>query len=162
MRGLTILGLAGVTLLATGCITHEDPMQAGLPVDQSMVRSADTEIVEAAIVREATIYPHQFDAHSAELNDLGRRVVIVLGRHLETHGGRVSVRRGGVDSDLYGARLGSVLDAFEAEGLNRNQIVLEDVMPGGDGATSTGTLLMLQDMYAPPSGATTTITNPES
>jgi hypothetical protein len=97
-----------------------------------------------AILTQSTLHPYHFVVGAAELNELGWRDMEVLAAHFVAHGGTLSVRRGGVDEELYGARLKRVETALAAVGVEPGRVRVTDTLPGGNGITSERMLEVLE------------------
>lgn len=99
--------------------------------------------IAQGIISQGTLYPHHFEAGSAELNELGERDLSVLAGHLQKNPGPLNVRRGGAEDALYDARLASVRAQLEQRGVAIDTIELADHAQGGEGLVSERTLVIM-------------------
>lgn len=113
-------------------------------LNAGMIHWHQIEQVDAAIIREHTIYAHGFVTHRAELNEIGQRNVTVLARHFEKTGGSVNVGRGDASDDLYASRVDAVMNALTAAGVPRDLLMVDDGLPGGDGMHTEAVLRVLE------------------
>ena len=138
-----ILTLAGALALCSGCRAPAAQGSENRLVGASnmWITPAYAETaVQAAVIREHTLYAHHFERDGAALNQLGQRDVHWLAQHyLENPFGlpvSLNVRCAGVTEALYQRRLESVRAAFEQQGLDASLVAIEDGVPGGDGLAS--------------------------
>ncbi len=144
---VALLGLAGLVGLAACHSAPVNPADRTLTDHEHVVanywmvnNNLDTAI-RAGIISEHTLYPYDFVADSSALNPLGWRDLGVLARHYQdTHGGVLSVYRGGTASALYTRRVQAVTKALVAAGVARGQVTIVDQMPGGHGMASNTAL----------------------
>ena len=152
------LALLAAVLFAVGCessqSTEQRPRTRSEGVISDMHLSMNTANVHAfqlqqsenAIIRQHTLYPYHFVAHSAELNDIGKHEVHVLARHYMANPGPVNLNRGGEDDGLYEARIKTVLDAMTMHGVAADGIKVQEGLPGGDGYPSEQVVLVVERM----------------
>ena len=115
------------------CACADMPTGGSGPFAGDMLLGAS---MERALIAQSTLFPYHFQADAAELNELGRRDLLVLAAHLREHAGSLSVRRGGATPELHEARVRAVLAALVTAGVPRDAVALRDGLPGGDGTSS--------------------------
>lgn len=133
------LGVAVVCLslvLLAGCEESQRSYAGGQDLDQELVKTLNNAGVEAAIIREHTLYPYHFVSDGKELNELGERDFSVLAEHLQQYAGALNVRRGETRADLYEARVAHILEKLNEAGIETGRINVKDGMPGGTGMPS--------------------------
>ncbi len=130
-------------LTVAGC---ENPQRLpeGPAANAWLASSADNQQIANAIIREHTLYPYQFEADGAKLNELGARDIQVLIEHFRHAGGTLSIRRLDSPVELYRARVKEISDMLAAAGIARERVKIVDAMPGGQGMPSPDVVLMLQ------------------
>lgn len=101
--------------------------------------------VEAAVVRERTLYPHHFVDGRAQLNQLGMRDLGFLAGLFREEPGSLNVRRGSADDVLYQARLDTVRGELEVAGIDASMVDLGSGTPGGDGTSSARAIEILSE-----------------
>lgn len=130
----------GIICLACILLVGCNENQAGNPteknLDAELVNTLNNIGVENAIIAQHTLYPYHFVADGAGLNDLGQRDLMVLARHFKEHPGILNVRRGEEGSELYEARVASVLVRLKEAGVEAGRTRVADGMPGGPGMPS--------------------------
>lgn len=142
-----------------GKVKISDEMQ--LQADKEFVREPVEDQASQAVIRQRTIFEHEFEAGSAKLNSLGQRDVRILAGALRDAGGSISVRQGSASAELYAARRDTVRKALLAAGISNDRIRLDDASPGG-GGTGTSDALHIREriqkspMKPPPSTAAST------
>lgn len=133
------LGVAVVCLslvLLAGCEEGQRSYAGGQDLDQELVKTLNNAGVEAAIIREHTLYPYHFVSDGKALNELGERDFSVLAEHLQQYDGTLNVRRGETRADLYEARVAYILQKLNEAGIETGRISVKDGMPGGSGMPS--------------------------
>jgi len=159
--------LALATLAACGPATKSDPGKVKvsdemqLEADKEFVRQPFQDQATQGVLRQRTIFEHEFEAGSARLTSLGQRDVRILAGALREDGGSISVRQGSASAELYAARRETVRKALVAEGIATDRIRLNDAPPGGSGTGSVEALLVREriqksPMKPPPSTAAST------
>lgn len=140
MLRMTLLPVAMIAAAIAGCQSSNDPLPMPLyddtELDSGMVQRYFTEQIDSGIVRQRTIYSHHFVDQTAHLNELGRRDISVLARHYRQYGGSLHVRQGPTSNELYAVRLESIRAALAASGVSKDQVVIDDGLPGGDGLSA--------------------------
>jgi hypothetical protein len=111
--------------------------------------------IERAIVAQRTLYSYHFEIGSPELNELGRRDLGVLARHLTQAGGRIVLARGEADEGLYRTRAERVLAALKEAGVPPERAKLAEGLPGGDGMSGARLVEILERAAAPLADAPT-------
>ncbi|MCE5228585.1 hypothetical protein LLG95_03185 [bacterium] len=120
-------------LLASGCKEWSKPTVADDQRDRRVVVSLIDEQAAQAIQRQRAIYPFYFITGTAELNDLGRRDLIVLADIQRQSPGVVHVYRDREAPGLHAARLRAIREFFENEGVPVGRVRFDEGWPGGDG-----------------------------
>lgn len=150
LNRLLILAAGGLMLTA-GCASPKSPGSADRaprPIepaqmtqfDRWTVRSAGREQVDAAIVRQSTLFEYHFDNGRATLTPIGRRDLIVLARHHGTDPWVLSIRQGLASDDLYERRVGAVGEVLAEQGVPDGAVTVIDAPPGGRGQASQDAL----------------------
>ena len=114
------------------------------PVDRQFATQPFDDQVRAGVIRQRTIFDHQFLPGSASLTTLGSRDIGYLAEAMRLDGGTIAVRRGHADERLYVARMDSVRRALAVRGIAPDRIALSDGLPGGSGVES-GESLIIRD-----------------
>lgn len=122
-----------IAALLSLCACAEMATSGDGPFARDMLLGAS---MERALITQSTLFPYHFETGTAELNELGRRDLLVLAGHLRQHRGSLTVRRGGAAPELHEERVQAVLAALESAGVSRRAITLRDGLPGGDGTPS--------------------------
>ncbi len=112
-------------------------------VNKEIVNSLNNIGVENAIIAQYTLFPYHFVKNSAELNELGRKDLAVLAKHLSRCPGDLNVRKADTPLDIYQARVNLVIDRLKKAGVPADQILIADGMPGGDGMVSERVIKIL-------------------
>jgi hypothetical protein len=128
---------------------------ANQDVNSGIVRTYNLQSVDAAVIREHTLYPYHFVVNSANLNELGWRDVELLASHYQSNPGPLNVRKGATPDDLYKARVRAVVNAMTRSGVKMDRIKVADGMPGGDGISSDEVVLIMDKMYGETAGTGT-------
>lgn len=134
----TALSLVALGLLA-GC--HAAPMHPASGCGDLLLAAS----LQRALVAQSTLFPYHFVPGSSELNELGRRDLLVLAYSLQEHSGSLVVRRGDASPELAEARVRSVIAALESAGVARDHVTIHDGLPGGDGLASARVLDILKN-----------------
>jgi len=153
MKWMTAILVVSMALGTLGC--ESKPKRKFLGEDEvefnrAMATSYKIDQVDAAIVRQQTLYAYHFIANSADLTEIGNRDVGVLADHYRFHPGHLNIRRQGASDELYEARCESVMTALIAGGVDEARMELGDGLPGGDGMTSEEGLVIWEQMLEPP------------
>jgi len=147
MKVAVVVGAIFCSILMTlGCA--EDVQQGALDkslINAELIDSFNDIAMQNAIISQHTLFPYHFVKNGAELNELGQRDIRVLAKHFEKNPGHLNVRRDGVASELYEARIELVLGRLEEAGIDTERITLTDDMPGGAGMPSEKILVILED-----------------
>ena len=120
------------------------------PADRQFVSEPFADQARAGVLRQRTLFDHQFLPGSAALNSLGTRDLGYLADAMRLDGGTIAVRRGQADERLYRARLESVRRALASRGIGDDRIVLSDGMPGGPGIGSDEALIIREQLRKVP------------
>jgi len=142
MKLRVIVSLCCICCVAAGCQEQHSSQETD-NLDVELVRALNNIGLENAIIAQRTLYPYHFIADSERLNELGRRDLAVLARHLREHGGALNVRQGQIAEELYYARLTQVADELKQAGVGIDRADLSDGLPGGDGISSQRTVMIL-------------------
>ena len=147
-----LYAVSGAALLLIGCA--ETPKAEAPPIDKvefnrSLVRVYDQEMARQAIIREMTVYGHHFDAGGSQLNELGRRDLLVIADHLKTNPGTVHLASAGVPEGLVEARRVAVREYLSGEGLPMDLIEVDAGLPGGEGGTARRVLRAVENEDRP-------------
>lgn len=140
--------LIGMILLPAGCSDWHKPEIARN--DRRLVASLTDEQAVMAVQRQRTVYPYHFIAGTAELNDLGRRDLMILADFERDHPGVVHVCRDREAPGLYAARLKSIREFLSGEGVPVGRVMFDDAWPGGDGERADAVAQSMMRMSAPP------------
>jgi hypothetical protein len=143
MRPFTV-ALLCLALGAPACRTtydHQGPVGTRNMWAADEIRDSS---MREAVLAQHTLYPYHFEVEAAQLNSLGWRDIEILSRHFGTHGGSLSVRRGGASDELYRQRLAAVEVALTGSGVEPGRVRLSDSAPGGQGTTSERMLEVLE------------------
>lgn len=95
------------------------------------------------------MYPYHFVSDAEELNELGRRDLLVLAGHFRRHEGILNVRRGETPPELYEARLTHTIDELRKAGVDTDRMGIADGMPGGAGMPSTRVINIMERSFEP-------------
>ena len=112
----------------------DDELQA--KADQEFVRQPFDDQVAQGVIRQRTIFEHEFEANSARLTPLGKRDVKILAGALREDGGTITVRQGAAAADLYAARRETVRKALVAEGIAADRFKIGEVSGAASVATA--------------------------
>ena len=112
----------------------DDEVQA--KADQEFVRQPFDDQVAQGVIRQRTIFEHEFEANSARLTPLGKRDVKILAGALREDGGTITVRQGAAAADLYAARRETVRKALVAEGIAADRFKIGEVSGAASVATA--------------------------
>jgi hypothetical protein len=151
---------AGIlVLMLAGCSETDPGLQKQRSVNVWMAQTVRDAQRDNALIAQHTLYSYHFIPDSPTLNDLGFSDLSILASHYRMHPGRLSVRRQDAPEDLHEARVAGVRYFLEKSGVQMDRMVVEDVLPGGDGAQADRVLRSLErDMKvtAPSSAPQTT------
>jgi hypothetical protein len=109
-----------------------------------LVEAVEVAQVRKGVIAQHTLYPYQFVADGAALNELGQRDLAILAEHYSVFPGPLNVRRGGASEDLYTQRIDTVVRAMGRAGVDTNRIQITSGMAGGDGSPSDRIVLVMQ------------------
>lgn len=142
-----------------GKVQMSDEMQ--LAADKEFVRQPFQDQTTQGVLRQRTIFEHEFEAGSARLTPIGQRDVRILAGALRDDGGSISVRQGSASAELYAARRDAVRKALIAEGIASDRVRLNEAQPGGPGVGSAEALqirerIQKSPMKPPPSTTAST------
>jgi len=116
------------------------------PADRQFATQPFEDQVRAAVVRQRTIFDHQFVPGSPSLNTLGSRDLGYLVDAMRVDGGTIAVRRGQADDRLYVARLDTVRRALARRGIGQDRVSLSDGLACGAGVESGEALIIREQV----------------
>jgi hypothetical protein len=143
------LAAAVLAIVATGCERPESDRVALTVQDAPenshgwLVQAVELAQVRKAVIAQHTLYPYQFVANSAELNELGQRDLGILAEHYSVYPGPLNVRRGNESDDLYDQRVNTVVQALHRAGVDTSRIRVENAMSGGEGSPADRVVLVM-------------------
>lgn len=143
---LTII-LGCMLFAAIACEESQTGVQPPLDehlINSELVSTYNDMAIQNAIISQHTLYPYHFVDNSGKLNELGRRDLAVLAKHLAENPGRLNVRKDSICSELYESRVANVLDQLAQAGVDTARITVEDAMPGGAGMSSETVISILE------------------
>lgn len=111
-----------VAVIATACVA---PIEEPARQDYSVFTYQD-DAINAAIIQQKALFPYHFQEGSVELNALGQHDLQVLARHYQDHPTTLTVRRGGVNKNLYMNRVDNVKAELAARNVNVGQMTIVD------------------------------------
>lgn len=149
MRWYGVLVMFLVCCLAMSCQENLRETQDDRNLDAELVNALNNLGVENAIVAQHTLYPYHFVSDAEELNELGRRDLLVLAGHFRRHEGILNVRRGETPPELYEARLTHTIDELRKAGVDTDRMGIADGMPGGAGMPSTRVINIMERSFEP-------------
>lgn len=157
---LAAIALAALISLAAGC---SDPnWDVGRPAwDHGRAQAMETyatrsyfeEQIQSGSVAQHTIYPHHFQANSAQFNELGGHEIAVLASAYKVGPGKLAIRRGDESDALYAARTAAVTDALAKCGVDTKRMTVSDELPGGPGDTADHVLVLRAAQNVPGSSS---------
>jgi hypothetical protein len=112
----------------------DDELQA--KTDQEFVRQPFDDQVAQGVIRQRTIFEHEFEPNSARLTSLGKRDVKILAGALREDGGTITVRQGAAPAELYAARRETVRKALVTEGIAADRFKIGEVQGAPSVSTS--------------------------
>ena len=151
---------AGALVLAgAGCQSapKKDPARADQPVQESAdqvehnrlsVRMAFAENVYNGIATERAVYPKDFFAGTADLNELGRQRVNMLIDASRDASGRIAVLRGDASDELFAARVSALRERLAEGGVNHEKVGVGEGLVGGETVSSDRAILSYTRMMA--------------
>ncbi|MFM7809846.1 MAG: hypothetical protein ACKPEA_18260 [Planctomycetota bacterium] len=145
-------------LLTTGCSSPKksDPSkirisdEQQLEADKLFVKQPFDDQAAQGVLRQRTIFEHEFEAGSTRLNAQGKRDLRMLAAAMREDGGSISIPRGSASADLYAARRESVRKALIAEGIAADRVRLDDAPPGGGGTPTVEALRIRERVQQSP------------
>ena len=148
---LAARAVLATALLSAGCtpaprtdpskLRIDDELQA--KADQAFVRQPFEDQVAQGVIRQRTIFEHEFEANSPRLNSLGKRDVRILAGALREDGGTITVRQGAATPELYAARREAVRQALVTEGIAADRFRIGDAQ--GAASVSTSEALRIRE-----------------
>jgi hypothetical protein len=120
---------------AAGCSCCNQ-QQTAAPEDDWLVRSANDDMIDNAVLSQHSLYSYHFVQNSTRLNELGAHDLGVLAAHFRTAPGALNIDRGDASEELYKARIKTVTDKLALAGVENARVTITDGLPGGDGMTS--------------------------
>jgi hypothetical protein len=120
--------------------------------NRAMVQSYQQEQIANAIIAQRTIFSYHFMAHTAQLNDLGRRDLGILADHYRVAtkdaAGYLSLRQQDASDELYQARVNTVVTYLADRNVDTARVELGDTLAGGQGLASERVVRILTDEYS--------------
>jgi len=130
-------------LLLGGC--EPPPLDDGqTALDIWAVGATNDAAIRNAIIRQSTLFPYQFEANGADLNNLGMRDLRVLATHFKAYPGNMNVRRGPESQELYDQRVKRVVACLDRAGVPSGRVSVKDLPAGGDGMPSELMILIVE------------------
>jgi hypothetical protein len=148
--------MGAAVLFAGGCMEYEKE-QARVDVDERLVTWYYDSAISNAVIRQRTLFPHQFTTQSSELNELGRRDLAILAAYFKDRPGTINVRRGSASDELYQQRVDTVRQGLQDAGVQSGRVVIKDGLPAGDGMPGERVLTVLESDAPQQSAASYTI-----
>ena len=143
MKLNTNIIIAVFSILLTGCSeTVVEPTDKPL-INSQAIKTYNDIALENAIISQHTLYPYHFVQNGADLNELGKRDLMVLVNHFVKNFGHLNIRKSDTSTELYEARVESVYEILQKAGLEMDKINISDDMPGGAGLASESILVIL-------------------
>ena len=105
-------------------------------LDRWAVESPGRSSVEAAVIRQATLFEYHFNTGLSTLTPIGRRDALILARHFRGEDWVLSVRQGAADDLLYRDRVLQVESLVEGVSGGAGVVTIVDGLPGGGGLAS--------------------------
>ena len=137
MKSSLVLSAAMLLALVAGCRGQRSAMNNPEGAHNLWVNEwYQEQSQDAAVIRQAAVFPGQFVTGTARLTGTGARDLDILITHYGEYGGAISVRRGGVSDELYAARVTAVSNAFLEAGVPEGFVTFGDQQPGGAGLPS--------------------------
>jgi hypothetical protein len=157
--GLHFLAAGALALAGAGCQSapKKEPVRPDQPVQESAdqvehnrlsVRMAFAENVYNGIATERAVYPKDFFAGTADLNELGRQRVNMLIDASRNASGRIAVLRGDVSDELFAARVSAVRERLADAGVNHEKLGVGEGQVGGETVSSDRAILSYTRMMA--------------
>ncbi len=133
------------TVALTGCKYFETKYELNASerrraANEEMVNLPIEEQVRNAVIAQHTIFPHHFVSGTDQLNEIGRRDLLILAGHYRDYPGALGMRPEGTNCELDEARVAAVKGFLEHEGVDVAALTIGDAYPGGDGMASTRVL----------------------
>lgn len=137
--------IAVFCVLTTGCRDTMVERPDKPLINNQIIKTYNDMALENAIISQHTLYPYHFVQNGAELNELGKRDLVVLIKHFIKDAGHLNIRKNDISEELYGSRVESVYKRLQDAGLNMDRINISDDMPGGTGIASESILVILAE-----------------
>ncbi len=146
MRPATVIIGMAVLAVAAGCQLEEqysDDENARL--NAWLVNTYKDIGIENAILREHTLYPYHFVANSGQLNELGKRDLLILAGHYRENPGELNINQGGVADPLYKQRVEACVELLVQAGVDASRVQVDDGLAGGEGMSSERVVVILTE-----------------
>lgn len=134
---------AMIAAMLSACEPTDEPVNE-VPPETWQTNSVRHTAVNNAIIAQHTLYDYHFVSGAEALNPLGEHDLGVLAEHFVRYPGKLNIRRGGVDDDVYEARKLTVMKFLAAAGVNTERIKLSEGLLGGESMPSQDVLNILQ------------------
>lgn len=136
---------AMLAAMTTGCANQHHELsgvewndQARRDTNAWLLRTYQGQQIENAVTRQHTIWSHHFVQGTTSLTPRAERDLGILRDHYLRHdGGVLTVRRGEAGDELFEARLATLEDWLEGEGVRLASVTVEHDLYTGDGKRST-------------------------
>lgn len=145
MKPLSILTLLPALALLAGCTETDDSLSHERAINAWMANALQGEAIDNAIVKQRTLYAYHFVDEMPRLNNLGRSDLKVLAAHYRRYPGSLSIRQGETPDDLYAERVDTVRQYLADSGVDLSEMVIEDKLPGGQGANNEQVITSLEE-----------------
>lgn len=129
-----IMGFACVVMV--GCNESLKEGQDRQLINTELVNSLNDIAIENAIISQHTLFPYHFIQNGSALSELGNRDFAVLAKHFAQQPGVLNIRRNGIPSQLYEARVALIVSKLKEAGVDATRVSISDGMPGGPGMPS--------------------------
>ena len=138
VRTVLTVNLVVLCVVLCGCNgdARPEPVDEG-KMNAALINSFNDTAMENAIIAQHTLYPYHFVNDSDQLNDLGKRDLSILTRHLKDNPGPLNVSSDGSSDKLYKARVAYVGAQLKKNGVDLSKVVISDGLPGGSGMPSS-------------------------
>jgi hypothetical protein len=139
MKTAFVVELALLCVFLSSCNnTHKEPVKINEgQMNAGLVSAYNDTAMENAIIVQHSLYPYHFVNNSEQLNELGRRDLLILAKHFKEYPGQIDVSRDGTNASLYQARLAYVAGQLKKDGVDISKVTISDGLPGGSGMTSS-------------------------
>ena len=146
MRPATVVIGMAVLAVAAGCQLEEQYSEDENARLNAWLVNMYVDIgIENAILRQHTLYPYHFVANSGQLNELGKRDLLILAGHYRENPGELNINQGGAADPLYKQRIETCVELLVQAGVDASRVQVDDGLPGGEGMSSRRVVRILTD-----------------